>query len=220
MWKKALGYIATGIGGGLAAAASTVAVLGYRGPTSFPIIRGIDISVCAPTGDWTPSVAEQRRFLNELESHKRQLVFIADLTIFGWGCWDALEGKKPTEKVRQSYGNDDFDFIDDTLIGVNLGEIKGGALTIGFKKVAPSDPGIWLIVSAPPNENYLADIGCGENCFAAHGLYKVTFNSAEGYTTYRLDPFPATSAVIDAYQCTLEKLDAKTWWQKFSACRF
>jgi hypothetical protein len=218
--KKTLGYLATGIGGGLAAAASTVAVLGYKGPTSFPIIHGINIAVCAPTSEGTSSLAEQRRFLDELEKHKRQLVFIADLTIYGLGCWDTSSSKKPPERVRQGYGNEDFDFIDNTLVGDNLAEIKGGALTIGLKKVAAGAPGVWLIVGAPQNENYLVDIGCGENCFAAHGLYKTTFNAAEGYTIYRLDPFPATSAVIDAYQCTLNKFGAGNWWQNFSACRF
>lgn len=128
--------------------------------------------------------------------------------------------RRSSEKARQAYGNDDFDFIDNTLGGKGLDDIRGGALTIGFKKVAPGDPGVWLIVGAPPNENYLTDIGCGENCFAANGLYKITFNSAEGYTTYKLNPFPATGAVIDAYQCTMAQLDANTLWQKFKACRF
>lgn len=91
LFKRTMGYVGSAMGGGLAAAASMVALLGYRGPTSFPIIHGIDIGVCAPSGDYTPTVAQQRELLDDLEKHKRQLVFISDLTIYGWGCWDAPE---------------------------------------------------------------------------------------------------------------------------------
>ena len=47
-----------------------------------------------------------------------------------------------------------------------------------------------LTVISPGKGQYFSDPGCGENCFGAHGLYKVSVSSSEGVTLNNLEPFP------------------------------
>lgn len=159
--------------------------------------------------------------MKELEKLNQQLVFVTDLTIYNYGCFDTPNPNRAL-RLQEMKANENFEVLRSSLEG-DLPDLTG-SITVGFSKMAKSPDHamneIALTVRAPGNDQYLTDIGCGENCFGAHGLYKVTFFVAEELAIYRLDPFPATTAILDAYQCTLSKLQAKNAWERFVACRF
>lgn len=220
MFKRLIGYILTA----LAAIASTVAILGYRAPASFPIVKGIDIPGCVERNPEETNIPEQERFLNDLTKYNRQVVFIDEFSIGTFKCGEYLSrNKKTRDEFKEYYSNGYFDYLVNTL-RYDSNEVvpSGGTITVGFKKVygGAGYAMMLLTVISPGKGEYFSDPGCGENCFGAHGLYKVSVSSSEGVTLNKLEPFPVTSALMDTYQCTLAKLDARTIWEKFSACKF
>jgi hypothetical protein len=220
-FKRLAGHVLSGVIAGVTVVAGLAAIAAYRSPSSFPVVRGIDIVVCRSAVDDETSLPEQARFLGELQRFNQQLVFVTDMTIYNYNCFDSLNPSRAA-KIKKMKENENFELLEDDLNG-DMPDLKG-SITVGFSKMAKTKEylmnEIALTVRAPGNDQYLTDIGCGENCFGAHGLYKVTFAAAEGTARYRLDPFPATSAILDAYQCTLNKLQAKSSWERFVACRF
>jgi hypothetical protein len=174
--------------------------------------------LCSEWSPDAPTIDEQRQFLEKLEQRNRQVVFISELTIYNYGCWP--NGAKISAAERQKLSNKLFEYVQNDL----RSERNGGSLTIGFKRFypAPNVPGsyVHLIVGAPKSDNYFSDDNCGENCFAANGLYRISVHSAEGFSFFKLEPFPASSSSIEAYQCTLEKNAAKSYWERLFACRF
>jgi hypothetical protein len=217
---KIASHVLSGIAGGIAVLAAALAIVSYRSPSSFPIVEGIDITVCQPSE--SPDVATQQKFLNELEAHNHQVIFIKDLTIYNFSCFGEPRPNN-AERAKEARSNESFEFVESDLKMMDDGTFGGKSITIGFRKIGDSDRSLsrtLLIVGVPNKEHYFSDTGCGENCLGAYGLYKVTFDDNEGFAFYRLTPFPATTAILDAYQCTLNKISAKGIWQKFSACRF
>jgi len=204
----------------LTAIATGVAVFGARGPTSFPVVDGIETAVCVSVENSAANLEKQNRFLSDLANYNTRLIYLSRFSIYGYGNWidPAKASGKAKRRLEKQCQNDYFDLIKHTVRDNNE---PGGAITIAFKAFEKDMPnGVWLEVAAPKSEAYLVDTGCGENCFGANGLYKVTHSAAEGQEIYRLQPFPATGGVLEAYECTLEKMKAKKWWEKFLACRF
>src|ERR1039458_2883380 len=223
MFKRFIGYFITGIVSALAAIASTVAILGYRAPASFPIVKGIEIPGCYETDETEVSLPEHDKFLHELEKYNRQVVFIDQFDIMvGW-CTDYdPKTKKERNRFKEHYSNNYFTYEETTLRYDSNANIVGGAVTVRFKKAfgGAGYSQMLLTVVAPGQDHYFSDPNCNENCYGAHGLYTVSVTSNEGVTVNKLVPYPATSWLLDAYQCTLAKLNAKTIWEKFAACRF
>jgi hypothetical protein len=223
VFKKLIGYLLTGVLSALAAIASTVAILGYKAPASFPIVKGINIPGCYDVDEGDAELPGQDRFLHDLEKYNRQVVFIDQFSIMVGACTEYdPKTKKDRDKFKEHYSNKYFSYERNTLRYDSNANIIGGAVTVGFKK-AFGGAGynvMLLTVIAPEKDHYFSDPNCNENCYGAQGLYTVSVSSNEGLIVNKLEPFPATSGLIDAYQCTLAKLNAKTTWEKFSACRF
>ncbi len=223
MFKRLIAFILTGVVSALAAIASTVAILGYRVPASFPIVKGIDIPGCYETDETDVNLQEYDKFLHELEKYNRQVVFIDQVDIMVGSCIDFdPKTRKERNKFKEHYSNSYFTYEENTLRYDSNANIIGGAVTVGFKKAfgGAGYTQMLLTVVAPGKDHYFSDPNCNENCYGAHGLYSVSISSNEGVTVNKLEPYPATSGLLDAYQCTLAKFNAKTMWERFAACRF
>jgi len=220
-----VGYAATALASSVATVASMVAIIGYRAPTSFPIVQGIDIPDCVDVqeGDQgVPSIASQERFLDELQKYNGQVVYIKGLTVFVGGCEGDTNAsvraapdrfKRHFQSALFRYEKNDLKWSDGIAVG--------GEVTVGFRKVYGGKHDFVLLTTrAPTKTSMFSDPTCGENCYGAQGLYKVNVSEAENIIQNTLTPFPDTGSVIDAYQCTTAKLNAKTEWQRFTACRF
>lgn len=132
MFKRLIGYILTA----LAAIASTVAILGYRAPASFPIVKGIDIPGCVERNPEETNIPEQERFLNDLTKYNRQVVFIDEFSIGTFKCGEYLSrNKKTRDEFKEYYSNGYFDYLVNTL-RYDSNEVvpSGGTITVDSRR--------------------------------------------------------------------------------------
>ena len=87
--------------------ASTVAILRYRAPASFPIVKGIDIPGCVERNPEETNIPEQERFLNDLTKYNRQVVFIDEFSIGTFKCGEYYrETKRPAMNLKSTIQTD------------------------------------------------------------------------------------------------------------------
>lgn len=191
-------------------------ILSFKSATSYPVLEGIDAYVCMSPFEEDvekqKSLSKQLGFYNRALELNHQLVYVRDLRIQHY----PPQGKP--KKGEPLCTNELFELFANNL------KSDGGTMEIGLPALAHSESiglsDVILIVGKPTDSNAFSDDSCDEHCFGALGLYRVKVNLEEGFRTIRLDPFPASGTLIDAYQCTLDKLAAKTAWERFLACRF
>jgi hypothetical protein len=220
MRKSVLNRASIFLLGVLSAAASFIAIIAYKSPLSLPVISGILVSVCAL--DEPVDLAAQNRFFSALMKNDGRVVYVKDLEIIH-GCVDALDGRRLSAKEKKELFNE-YMVYDPTSFPIKDGVIVGDTVTVFFPKnnIEHEKFGglILLTVNRPNKETLFSASDCDEHCFGARGVYKIALSAAEGIVEFKITPFPATAAVFDAYQCTLDKLNASGFLERIFACRF
>jgi len=201
----------------VSAAAGLAAVIDFYFATrSLPIVDGISIDACEENLDSETVM----RFFEQLGRYNNQYVFVRNLRITGL----SFCRNKNTPLNRKWRGDDNAQSFVHVPYSIKLDRQTGDA-DIEFHKA----DGNYVIykLRIHKTKNYpLATNTCDVNCdFGANGAYQVRANFSEDYGDFDLAIAPVVSRIVDAYECTIKKIDLtdprsdSTWWDRVWGCR-
>lgn len=193
------------LGAAVGISATVIAILSYLAPQTYPVIEGPELYACPDKLEAKEKFAI-KNFFDEMIKHRNSYAYIKELTIGIGGC--GLFGSEYASNKPKKFNE------------VTATESKkSDLLTLTYHTLSNTGETYILMVHTSIDDYPFATSNCNENCIGADGVYQTRIIFNEGFVIADLARAPIVDSVARSYECAINKVKAKNWWQEFWACR-